>query len=155
LTTICVSLQLVAVAAVTPLNFTVLDPTSVAPKPEPVIVTDVPTEPDVGEIDVISGPQRTGVYNSAEEVFPPGPTKTLPVGRSVALKTYPRGDCMEVVTKKLPFAGAYISAEESSAKPAPKPPAINTSPVGSKVAVGCSRAVTSDPVLLKNPVGGS
>ena|SRR5438309_8918939 len=59
-TTIWVSLQVLALAAVTPLNFTVLGP-SVAPKPDPVIVTVVPTDPDVGEIDVISGPQMTGV----------------------------------------------------------------------------------------------
>jgi hypothetical protein len=59
-TTICVSLQLVAVAAVTPLNLTVLAP-SVAPKPDPLMVTDEPIEPEGGEIVVISGPQITGV----------------------------------------------------------------------------------------------
>jgi len=50
-TTIEVALQLVGVAAV-PLNFTVLVPW-VAPKFVPVIVTDVPTAPDVGDSDVI------------------------------------------------------------------------------------------------------
>ena len=45
-TTMLVALQLVGVAAV-PLNFTVLVP-CVAPKFVPVIVTDVPANPDVG-----------------------------------------------------------------------------------------------------------
>jgi hypothetical protein len=45
--TICVLLQLVGVA-VTPANATVLDP-CVEPKFVPVIVTEVPVEPDVGD----------------------------------------------------------------------------------------------------------
>jgi hypothetical protein len=45
-TTMLVPLQLVGVPAV-PLNFTVLVP-CVAPKFVPVIVTEVPTDPDVG-----------------------------------------------------------------------------------------------------------
>jgi len=45
--TILVVVQLVVVAVV-PLNVTVLVP-CVAPKPEPVIVTDDPTAPDVGD----------------------------------------------------------------------------------------------------------
>ena len=52
-TTIEVALQLVGVAEV-PLNFTVLVP-CVEPKVVPVIVTDVPTGPDVGERLVILG----------------------------------------------------------------------------------------------------
>lgn len=52
--TICVSLQLVIVVAVTPLNVTVLVPW-VAPKLRPVIVTDVPAEPEVGANEVIVG----------------------------------------------------------------------------------------------------
>src|SRR5207247_966684 len=52
-TTIEVVLQLVGVAA-TPLNVTVLDPW-VAPKFAPVIVTDVPTGPEVGDRVVIEG----------------------------------------------------------------------------------------------------
>jgi hypothetical protein len=52
-----VALQLVAVAAV-PLNFTVLVPW-VAPKFVPVIVTDAPTAPDVGERLVILGVPST------------------------------------------------------------------------------------------------
>jgi len=46
-TTILVALQLVG-AAVVPLNVTVLEP-CVVPKFDPVIVTDVPTGPDVGD----------------------------------------------------------------------------------------------------------
>jgi hypothetical protein len=45
--TMLVALQLVAVAVV-PLNLTVLVP-CVVPKPVPVIVTDAPTAPDVGD----------------------------------------------------------------------------------------------------------
>jgi hypothetical protein len=52
-TTILVLLQLVGVAAA-PLNVTVLVPWA-APKPDPVIVTEPPTEPDVGETLLISG----------------------------------------------------------------------------------------------------
>ena len=53
-TTICASLQLLAVAAVAPLNFTLLDP-SVAPKLEPLIVTVVSIGPEVGEMQVMIG----------------------------------------------------------------------------------------------------
>jgi hypothetical protein len=52
-TTIEVALQLVGVAVV-PLNVTVLLP-CVDPKFVPVIVTDVPTTPEVGERLVIEG----------------------------------------------------------------------------------------------------
>jgi hypothetical protein len=52
-TTILVLLQLVDVAAA-PLKVTVLAPW-VAPKPDPVMVTEPPTAPDVGETLVISG----------------------------------------------------------------------------------------------------
>jgi hypothetical protein len=52
-TTIEVALQLVGVAVV-PLNLTVLVPW-VEPKFVPVIVTDVPTTPEVGERLVIEG----------------------------------------------------------------------------------------------------
>lgn len=53
-TTMDVALQLVGVAAV-PLNVTVLVP-CVDPKFVPVIVTDVPTGPDVGDKLVMLGP---------------------------------------------------------------------------------------------------
>jgi hypothetical protein len=53
--TMLVSVQLEGVAAV-PLNFTVLVPW-VDPKPKPVIVTDVPTGPAVGERPVMFAPE--------------------------------------------------------------------------------------------------
>ena len=53
-TTMELTLQLVGVAAM-PLNRTVLVP-RVAPKFDPVIVTDVPINPDVGERLVMCGP---------------------------------------------------------------------------------------------------
>src|SRR5204863_3939 len=52
--TIEVALQLVIEVAAVPLNATVLDP-CVAPKFVPVIVTDVPTAPELGTRDVIDG----------------------------------------------------------------------------------------------------
>jgi len=52
-TTILVEPQLVTVAVV-PLNFTVLLPW-VEPKPEPAMVTEAPTAPDVGDRLVIDG----------------------------------------------------------------------------------------------------
>jgi hypothetical protein len=52
--TIDVALQLPIVVAVVPLNFTVLVP-GVDPKFVPVIVTDAPTAPDVGDRLVILG----------------------------------------------------------------------------------------------------
>jgi hypothetical protein len=54
-TTIEVTVHVVAVAAVVPLNFTVLVPCG-DPKPLPVIVTDAPTAPDVGDRLVMLGP---------------------------------------------------------------------------------------------------
>ena len=52
--TICVVLQLVIEVACAPLKLTVLVPW-VAPKLEPVIVTDVPTPPRVGDKPVTKG----------------------------------------------------------------------------------------------------
>jgi hypothetical protein len=52
--TMDVALQLPMVVAVVPLNFTVLVPCG-EPKPDPVIVTDAPTAPDVGERLVMLG----------------------------------------------------------------------------------------------------
>ena len=65
-TTICVSLQLAGVARV-PLNFTVLVP-CVAPKFVPVIVTTVPTGPEVGDKVVMLGPAaRVSIANTDKE----------------------------------------------------------------------------------------
>ena len=57
-TVIEVALQLEAVAAVTPLNLTVLAPW-LAPKFVPVMVTEVPTAPPPGVNDVIVGGGKT------------------------------------------------------------------------------------------------
>jgi hypothetical protein len=74
--TIDVALQLLGVAVV-PLNFTVLVP-CVAPKFVPVIVTDAPTAPVVGEILLMLGAGTT-VRVTPLLVTPPTATTTLPV----------------------------------------------------------------------------
>jgi hypothetical protein len=71
-----VALQAVGVATV-PLNATVLVP-CVAPKFAPVIVTAVPTGPDVGLSVVIDGGTVTG-EGDAVTGEPPTVTTTLPV----------------------------------------------------------------------------
>src|SRR5436190_21627 len=75
-TTMLVGLQLVGVASV-PLNVTVLVP-FVAPKFAPVIVTAVPTGPDVGLSVVIDGGTVT-VKGTPLLATPPTVTTTLPV----------------------------------------------------------------------------
>src|SRR5256884_2645903 len=75
--TILVALQLVGVAAV-PLNVTVLVP-CVAPKFAPVIVTDAPTNPDVGFRPVMLGPGVVTVKLTPLLATPPTVTTTLPV----------------------------------------------------------------------------
>src|SRR5213594_3955803 len=72
-----VALQLVAVAAV-PLNVTVLVP-CVAPKFAPAIVTDVPTNPDVGFKLVMLGAGTVTVKLTALLATPPTVTTTFPV----------------------------------------------------------------------------
>ena len=69
--------QLVGVAAV-PLNFTVLVPL-VAPKFVPVIVTDAPTGPLVGDRLVIAGAAAVTVKLTPLLARPPTVTTTLPV----------------------------------------------------------------------------
>ena len=76
-TTILVALQLVGVAAV-PLNVTVLVP-CVAPKFAPVIVTDAPTNPDVGFRPVTLGPGLVTVKLTPLLATPPTVTTTFPV----------------------------------------------------------------------------
>ncbi len=71
------ALQLVGVAAV-PLNVTVLVP-CVAPKFAPVIVTEVPTGPEVGLRVVILGPGEVTVNATPLLANPPTVTTTLPV----------------------------------------------------------------------------
>ena len=76
-TTMLVAFQLVIVVAVVPLNVTVLVP-CVAPKFVPVIVTDVPTAPDVGLRLVIVGVAST-VKLDPLLATPPTVTTTFPV----------------------------------------------------------------------------
>src|SRR5256884_3129387 len=75
--TMLVALQLVGVAAV-PLNVTVLVP-CVAPKFAPVIVTDAPTNPDVGFRPVMLGPGVVTVKLTPMLATPPTVTTTFPV----------------------------------------------------------------------------
>ena len=75
--TMLVALQLVT-AAVIPLNFTVLVPCA-APKFTPVIVTAVPTTPEVGFKLVMLGPGRVTVKIRPLLATPPTVTTTLPV----------------------------------------------------------------------------
>src|SRR5208283_151447 len=74
-TTMLVALQLVGVPAV-PLNFTVLVP-CVAPKFVPVIVTEVPTGPDVGFRLVMLGAGAVTVKFTPLLAIPPTVTMTL------------------------------------------------------------------------------
>src|SRR2546427_4584529 len=76
-TTMLVALQLVAAAAI-PLNLTVLDP-CVAPKFAPAIVTDVPTNPDVGFNHVILGAGTVPLNLTPFLAAPPTVTTTFPV----------------------------------------------------------------------------
>jgi hypothetical protein len=82
--------QLVAGAAVVPLNFTVLEPW-LAPKLDPVMVTGVPTGPLVGLKLVVTGAETTAketlllvsppVWTTTiPEVAPPGTVTTMRVG---------------------------------------------------------------------------
>src|SRR5439155_11392084 len=84
-TTIPVALQLVGVAAV-PLNFTVLVP-CVAPKFPPVIVTDVPTNPDAGFRLVMLGAGTVTVKLTPLLATPPTVTTTFPVVAPVGTGT--------------------------------------------------------------------
>jgi hypothetical protein len=77
-TTMLVALQLVAVPAGIPLNATVLPPCD-APKFVPVIVTDVPTEPEVGLTLVMVGPEVLTVNVMPLLAMPPTVTTTFPV----------------------------------------------------------------------------
>src|SRR5260370_2834468 len=75
--TMLVALQLVGAAAI-PLNVTVLVP-CVAPKFAPLIVTDAPTNPDVGFKLVMLGPGTVTVKLTTLLATPPTVTTTFPV----------------------------------------------------------------------------
>src|SRR5437879_6954100 len=80
-----VALQLAGVAAI-PLNFTVLVP-CVAPKFAPVIVTDVPTNPDVGFTLVMLGDGTVTVKLTPLLATPPTVTTTFPVAAPLGTGT--------------------------------------------------------------------
>ena len=84
-TMMLVALQLVGVALV-PLNLTVLVPW-VAPKFAPVIVTAVPTKPEVGFKLVIPGPGAVTVKFTPLLATPPTVTTTFPVVAPVGTGT--------------------------------------------------------------------
>jgi hypothetical protein len=84
-TVMLVPLQLVAVPAFVPLNATVLPP-CVAPKFVPVIVTEVPTGPEVGERLVMLGGTVT-VNVLPLLTRPPTVTTTLPVAAPLGTAT--------------------------------------------------------------------
>ena len=155
--TIWVSLQ-PETEAVTPLNVTMLVP-CVAPKLEPEIVTEVPTNPDVGEIVLITGALETHIaveYSSAEAGPGDGPpaTSTWPVGK----RTTPccdRANVMLPVPAQAPVAGSYSSAELRLPL-LPDPPATSTLPLGKSAAGATSiRALAIEPVRVHIPVAGS
>jgi hypothetical protein len=74
-----VALQLVAIPAEIPLKATVFDP-CVAPKFVPVIVTGVPTGPEVGLRPVMDGPEAEVTVKVTPLLpTPPTVTTTLPV----------------------------------------------------------------------------
>src|SRR5208283_4129095 len=75
--TMLVAFQLVGVAAI-PLNLTVLVP-CVAPKFAPVIVTDAPTNPEVGFRLVMLGPEDVTVKLAPLLATPPTVTTAFPV----------------------------------------------------------------------------
>jgi hypothetical protein len=85
ITAMLVELQLVAVAIV-PLNWTVLLP-CVAPKFAPVIVTEVPAEPEVGFRLVILGAGTVTVKLRPLLATPPTVTTTMPVVAPVGTVT--------------------------------------------------------------------
>src|SRR5258708_8077856 len=80
-----VALQFIGVAAV-PLNFTVLVP-CVAPKFAPLIVTDAPTNPEVGFRLVILGAETVTVKFTPLLAAPPTVTTTLPVAPPAGTRT--------------------------------------------------------------------
>jgi hypothetical protein len=96
-TTMLVALQLVGVADV-PLNATVLDP-GLAPKFVPVIVTEVPTLPDVGLRLVIVGAVALTVNITLLLATPPTVTTTFPVAA-------PLGTVTMIVVAVQPVAAA-------------------------------------------------
>src|SRR6516165_350156 len=118
-TVMLVALQLVAVAA-TPLNVTVLVP-CVAPKFAPVIVTWVPTAPELGFRLVINASGKTTKLNPLLE-WPSAETTTLPV-------VAPEGTFAEMLVMLQPLVDATVPLKLTTLVPCVLPkfvPVITT-----------------------------
>src|ERR1043166_8709727 len=97
-----------------------------------------------------------GSYNSA---LLPGPlTRTLPLGRSIAVSP-PPAKLRSPVLVQVPVVGSYSSALFEGHKPkqsSSRPPASNTLPLRSSPAVKKLKLDGSAlPVMLQEPVAGS
>ena len=103
-TTIDVALHVLGLAAV-PLNVTVLA-SCVAPKFDPLIVTDVPTGPEVGERLVIAGAVEVAVTVNVTPLLatPPTVTTTAPVVAPVGT-----GAVIEVLLQLLGLAAVPLN----------------------------------------------
>jgi len=150
--TIDVAVQLPIVVAAVPLNFTVLVP-CVVPKFVPVIVTDEPTAPDVGDRLVMLGAATT--VNEEPLLFTPlAFTTTLPVVAPVgAVATID-------VAVQLPIVVAVVPLNATVPVPcvAPKfvPVIVTDAPtapaVGDKlVMLGAGTTVNDTPLLFTPP----
>ena len=147
--TIEVALQLPIVVAVVPLNWTVLVP-CVEPKFVPVIVTDTPTAPDVGDRLVMLGADTT-VNDDPLLDTPLTVTTTLPV-------VAPVGTVATIeVALQLPIVVAVVPLNFTVLEPCVEPkfvPVIVTDAptapdVGDKlVMLGVGSTVKDDPLLF-------
>jgi len=116
--------QLVGLAA-TPLKVTVVEP-CVVPKLEPLIVTDVPTGPEVGDRVVILGVGKT-VNFMPLLATPPTVTTTFPVPAPVGTGT------LIVVAFQLVGVAAVpanVTVLEPCVEPKPAPVMVTTMPTG-------------------------
>jgi hypothetical protein len=129
-TTMLTALQLVGVAAM-PLNETVLAP-CVAPKFVPVIVTDVPIRPDVGEMLVIVGREGPTVTVNGTPLLgrPPTVATTFPVVAPVGT-----GATMLVALQLVGVAAVPLNVTVLSPCAAPKfaPLIVTDVPTGPEV----------------------
>ena len=118
-TTRLVGLQLVGVPEV-PLNVTVLLPCG-DPKFDPVIVTDVPTTPPLGDKLLTLGPDDVTVKSTALLFPPPTETTTSPVAAP--------GGTATVIDVSLELVGLAYSCGVNTTCGVCVPPAVNPLPV--------------------------
>lgn len=126
-TVMLVALQLVGVAAV-PLNVTVLVP-CVAPKLAPVIVTDVPTGPEVGFRLLMLGADVLTVKATPLLATPPTVTTTFPVVAPAGTGTVM---LVELHAVGLPTVPLNATVLEPWAEPNPVPLIVIELPTGPK-----------------------